>query len=30
LGVGPTGLRVLLNALKTEYESGRPSPVTPY
>jgi dTDP-4-dehydrorhamnose reductase len=30
LGVGPTGLRALLNALKTEYESGRPSPVTPY
>lgn len=30
LGLGPTGLRALLNALKTEYESGRPSPVTPY
>jgi dTDP-4-dehydrorhamnose reductase len=28
LGVGPTSLRALLNALKTEYESGTPSPVT--
>jgi dTDP-4-dehydrorhamnose reductase len=28
LGVGPTSLRALLKALKTEYESGSPSPVT--